>query len=191
RFLARPRQFPGRTLTADEYLTVALEDIANPQVDSALRALTDPKAGAINFSPFQARSARAILTNVDSRGPTAILIASGTGSGKTKAFYLPAFAKLASLVDGHAWAKLLAVYPRTELLKDQLQKALSELRVLHELTGVRLTLGTMYADTPFFADREPEYWPVRDGQRVCPFLSCPTCGSDLAWFLHGDVGALR
>ena len=73
-----------------------------------------------------------------------LVVSTGTGSGKTKAFYLPAFAKLATLVDGKAWTKLVAVYPRTELLKDQLQKSLAELRNLYRRTGVRLTLGASF-----------------------------------------------
>lgn len=191
RFVARPRRFPARTLSVDEYLGHGLQGTEDAQLAGALRALTDPSAGASSFSAFQARSACAILAGVDSREPSATLISAGTGSGKTKAFYLPALAKLAAVADGKPWTKLIAVYPRTELLKDQLQKALSELRVLKSLTGVRLTLGTMYGDTPLYADTEPRYWPERDGKRICPFLSCPSCGADLQWFLHRNVGALR
>ena len=189
RFVARPRRFPERSLSREQYCEIALDGQNDPDTATALSALTDPMGGAVSFSAFQARSARSVLRNADSREPSATLITAGTGAGKTKAFYLPALAKLSTLKDGSSWTKLVAVYPRTELLKDQLSKALGELRVLHRLTGIRLTLGTMYGDTPWFADGAT-YWKERDGKRICPFLSCPACGSDMHWFLHSGVGAL-
>ena len=191
RFIARPRRFPDRSLDSEQYREVALAGIEDPVLESALEALSHPEAGAPTFSAFQARAAATILAHVDLRQSTATLVAAGTGSGKTKAFYLPAFAKLATLVDDKAWTKLVAVYPRTELLKDQLQKSLAELRNLRNRTGVRLTLGASFGDTPLYGDREPRYWPTRDGRRVCPMLSCPSCDSDMFWFASGQTGGLE
>jgi hypothetical protein len=191
RFIARPRRFPDRPLAPEEYRSIALGGIDDPALARALAALSHPEAGAPTFSAFQARTAATVLAHVDLRQPTATLVAAGTGSGKTKAFYLPAFAKLATLVDGTAWTKLVAVYPRIELLKDQLQKSLDELRNLHHRTGVRLTLGANFGDTPLFGNSEPKYWPTHNGRRVCPMLSCPTCRSDLLWFATGQTGGLE
>ena len=50
------------------------------------------------------------------------MVTAGTGSGKTLAFYLPLFAWLSDNVQPQSGkTTALALYPRNELLKDQLQ----------------------------------------------------------------------
>ncbi len=78
------------------------------------------------------------------------VVCSGTGSGKTLAFYLPAFMTLAPLLDETAWTKCIAIYPRNELLKDQLREAIATARRItpvlrkHERRG--LTFGAFFGD---------------------------------------------
>ena len=192
RLVARPRRFPRRDVPALELIAAVQQLRSHDQVVAALGALAASDAGDLRFAPFQVRSATAILSAHGLREPTATLVAAGTGSGKTKAFYLPALAELATLADSAGWTKLVAVYPRNELLKDQLQTALAELRNLHRRTGIQLTIGAFYGDTPLHANEPDRSWQ-QSGEEgyVCPFLKCPTCSSELLWFSHRGNGALR
>ena len=191
RFVARHRFFPERNISAEEFLEEVVGDEPGP-TRTALQALTTTDEGSLDFAPFQVRAARTILQHIGSSEPSATLVAAGTGSGKTKAAYLPTLAHLSSVADEEAWTKMLALYPRNELLKDQLQVALTELRLLKSRTGLSLTIGAFFGDTPF-DDFEPKgkSWKERNGGRVCPFLRCPSCGGDLHWFNDKGVGGLR
>ena len=191
RFVARQRFFPARNLSSAQFLEEALGDEQGPTRDS-LKALTLDGGGSLSFSPFQARAAKTILQHIGSLEPTATLVTAGTGSGKTKAVYLPALAHLSSLPRDKPWTKMLALYPRNELLKDQLQTALTELRLLKSQTGVALTIGGFFGDTPFDNSEPTEKsWKERNNHRVCPFLRCPSCQADLYWFKDGGVGGLK
>ena len=101
---------------------------------------------------FQVRATRHILTALQSQTTTATVVGAGTGSGKTNAFYLPAFSYLAGITDPSAWTRALAVYPRTELLKDQLDTAFAHACRLDDLwkrsTGRSMTIGALYGSTP-------------------------------------------
>ena len=70
---------------------------------------------------FQVTATLEILRSIDSQKSRAIVVAAGTGSGKTLAFYLPAMSFVAEVLeaDQSSWTKILAIYPRNELLKDQ------------------------------------------------------------------------
>lgn len=182
RFLARSRQFPDRdALSIEDFRAVALADVTDTRVIDAFVGLTDSASGVRSYSAFQARAASAILRGADATTQSATLVSAGTGAGKTKAFYLPALAHVASQCDNNAWTKLLAIYPRNELLKDQLQKALGEIRTLRESTGIQLTVGAFFGPTPRSDRYEPESWPEESGRRVCPFIRCPKCDSAMAW----------
>ena len=108
RFVARQRFFPARNLSSAQFLEEALGDEQGPTRDS-LEALTLDGGGSLSFSPFQARAAETILQHIGSLEPTATLVAAGTGSGKTKAVYLPALAHLSSLPRDTPWTKMLAL----------------------------------------------------------------------------------
>jgi hypothetical protein len=89
------------------------------------------------------------------------------------------------LVDGKnsGWVKVVALYPRTELLKDQLREVLQRIRSLQaELPdgkGVQICIGALYGDTPLSA----RYcnWAKVGNDSVCPTLACPDCGGELRW----------
>ena len=55
-----------------------------------------------------------------------MMVAAGTGSGKTLAFYMPALAWIsdALAVDQAPSVRCLTLYPRGELLRDQLRAVL-------------------------------------------------------------------
>ena len=192
RFIARPRKFPRRDVPVEDLLrAVSHVRPHDERLLGALQALVGGAGQPTVLAPFQVRSTVAILQAVTRPEPSATLIGAGTGSGKTKAFYLPALAELATASSGQPWTKLIAVYPRNELLKDQLQTAIGELRRLREGAGTSLTVGAFYGDTPLYSNRRPTGWGRDDGPAVCPFLRCPTCGSDMVWFSYRATGALK
>src|SRR5690349_7903053 len=135
------------------------------------------------LSGFQVRATRHILTALQSQTTTATVVGAGTGSGKTNAFYLPAFSYLAGITDASAWTRALAVYPRTELLKDQLDTAFAHARRLDNLwkrsVGRSMTIGALYGSTPTNARNvRAAYrgWDKRAQGMASPQLRCPGNG---------------
>ncbi len=116
------------------------------------------------------------------------IVTAGTGSGKTLAFYLPALIRIGIAIDSGLWVKALAIYPRIELLKDQLAEAYSMARVVDgplRAHGKRsVTIGALYMATPWNASIEAvrsSKWVPRGGGFVCPWMRCPRCDGDLLW----------
>src|SRR5206468_4125230 len=79
-----------------------------------------------HLARFQLETAQRILRGLRGGRRGGTIITAGTGSGKTLAFYLPALAWLAGELDGVAGTRIVAIYPRNELLKDQLAQCLAE-----------------------------------------------------------------
>lgn len=150
------------------------------------------EGGSIQLANFQVQSLAHLLEVVKSHRDTATIIGAGTGSGKTKAFYLPAFAQICNSIrdaSGH-WVRALAIYPRVELLKDQLKESLAEASKLNGFLlehGLRpMSVGTYFGDTPNNAKEveENKYYQWERGQKgyVCPYLTCPHCtDGQLVW----------
>ena len=142
---------------------------------------------------FQVRATRHILTALQGQTTTATVVGAGTGSGKTNAFYLPAFSYLAGITDSSAWTRALAVYPRTELLKDQLDTAFAHACRLDDLWkrshGRSMTIGALYGSTPTNAKNvRASYrgWGKRAHGMASPQMRCPgdgysPCGGELVW----------
>jgi ATP-dependent helicase YprA (DUF1998 family) len=63
---------------------------------------------------------------------TGTIICAGTGSGKTLAFYWPALIALTRILEQSSAraVRILAIYPRNELLKDQFAEAWQQSRAL-------------------------------------------------------------
>ena len=183
RFVAKKRRFPKRDVPAKKFIEEALAN-KSQEFKAPLEALTKTEGEPLMLAPFQVRSTERILRSIGSSEPTATLVSAGTGSGKTKAVYLPALAHLASISDPDSWTKMLALYPRNELIKDQLRALLLELRLLKKYSGKSLSVGVWYGDTPFntMADK----WRQERGRKVCPFLKCLSCESNL--YLLNDGG---
>lgn len=183
RYVARPRTYPARVLTPSS----VVESIAGTRDEftkRALHALLD-RPGEFLLAEFQREAARQVLTDLDGSTSRATIVGAGTGSGKTLAFYLPALAHIASRIDASHWAKALAIYPRNELLKDQLSETLTEARRLDAALGAagrrKLLVGAYFGPTPRDRADARNKWHNTPEGLVCPYLRCPRCSGDLLW----------
>ncbi|MEV6416166.1 protein DpdJ [Kribbella sp. NPDC051718] len=191
RYARRPRAYPRRDRSWKEIL----EGVGNSNDVhlEVLSAMTSAGEAHFPLAGFQVRAARQILGALQSNATTATVVGAGTGSGKSLAFYLPAFSYLAGLRDSSLWTRALAVYPRNELLKDQLANAFATARRLDPLwiqsSGRPMTLGVLNKDTPHTATAlRASYskWTKQSKGYRCPHFSCPgdgavVCGGDLHW----------
>lgn len=187
RFLRRRRRYPARDILAEQALAMISEVAESPALLTAAKALLVPAGRAVRLSGFQVRAAQRILRAIESDSDLSTIVCAGTGSGKTLAFYLPALASACRhvMLDGKnpGWVKAVALYPRTELLKDQLREVLQRIRTLRaDLPGGERTMiriGALYGDTPHSA----KYcaWPKVGNDSVCPTIACPDCGGELRW----------
>lgn len=198
------RKYPKR----DQSMAEILDYLGSLQIDNrtqqAVRALL--RDGEFELASFQVRSLRHLLQWTRHPRDQATIIGAGTGSGKTKAFYLPVFSHLTALLerDPRTWTKVIGIYPRVELLKDQFREAVAEIKALQDhctsLNIRSLTIGVYYGDAPQTADdvihSRYRKWKRQDNGFVCPSLSCPTCGSAMIWdekdvqweIKHGGTG---
>jgi hypothetical protein len=143
------------------------------------------------LASFQERSLLRLLSNTSDTGT---IVTAGTGSGKTLAFYLPTFLRVADNISINSyWVKVLAIYPRTELLKDQLSEAFRRSRLLdYEMNsnGKRpILLGAYFSSTPNRVDAraiEEKKWKKYSGGYICPWFNCPSCESELGW-INSDI----
>ena len=187
RFLRRRRRYPARNIPAEQALEMIGEATGSPALLTAAKALLAPGGHAVKLSGFQVRATQRIIRAIETDVDLATIVCAGTGSGKTLAFYLPALASACRhvLLDdkNSGWVKAVALYPRTELLKDQLREVLHRIRALRaDLPGgeaVRIRIGALYGDTPHSA----RYcdWPKVGNDSVCPTLACPDCSGELRW----------
>ncbi|WP_420995169.1 protein DpdJ [Cupriavidus sp. 30B13] len=191
RFLRRRRRYPARDISVELALTMIGEAAPSPALLTAVQALLTSRDRTVRLSGFQVRAAQRILRAIETGEELATIVCAGTGSGKTLAFYLPALASIYRHVlvedKSERWVKAIALYPRTELLKDQLREVLQRIRSLRaglpQKDQVSIRVGALYGDTPHSA----QYceWPKVGNDRVCPTLACLDCGGELRW-LHKD-----
>lgn len=196
RLLVRPRMYPQRDVDPDGVITAIRHVVTLSTVqESVIRALI--RSGTADQRPlagFQVRATMRVLHAVGSDRSQGTVICAGTGSGKTLAFYLPAYAAIAARVSSEYWTKCLALYPRNELLKDQLREALTNARrvapVLVANRKRKLVLGALYGDVPqtaraiLQADWSPSWRRIMVRGVVayeCPFVLCPRCNEPMAW----------
>ncbi len=195
RFAHRSRYRPRRNVPVADLIT-ALSRGLNAAGATAGQAM----APAL-LSGFQVRSSHAIVDSLNRDRDAGVMIGAGTGSGKTLAFYLPMLAWIAQLItrDRAVAVRLLALYPRGELLKDQLRAVLQLTRRIGVAGGRPLRVGTWFGLTPRAAHWLKQGWThgwkeVRHRGRQegweCPFLTCPECGESLIWRLV-DIDAGR
>jgi hypothetical protein len=182
----RPRRYPRRHLTA----AVAWESLNPERRHSAFQhSIWAALAGGPPeraLADFQVDAARRLLTA--ERG-TGTIVTAGTGSGKTLAFYLPALLRVAPEVRrGEWWTKVVCLYPRQELLKDQFSEAYGLAMRASEVLmrdGHRLiAFGSFFGPTPFASTVEALEnggWRDRPDGHICPFLRCTSCGSEMIW----------
>lgn len=191
------RYYPLRDQTLEQIESELPDQIRHNTIilDAIYSQLRD---GQYKLSRFQTNALIHLLSKGTDNEDNGTVIGAGTGSGKTKAFYIPAFANMAGEVafDPFPWTKTIGIYPRVELLKDQFREAVGELWQLNPALQHRdvrpLSAGCYYKDTPKYAkdvkDHPYSRWEKRDRGYLCPFFSCPECGSELYW-LTEDVEA--
>lgn len=132
RFIRRPRSYPMRDQFIGKLLPQWLQipKLINAlQLKAVIELLLDPNSN-LHLAGFQARAtARILQAYSEQRGGSSqasgTIVCAGTGSGKTLSFYLPGLASLAAdlLNDPTPRVRILAIYPRNELLKDQFMEA--------------------------------------------------------------------
>lgn len=180
----RKRRYPDRNRPAHAIRTAHQQLLSSPSLRGHLwKALAEDPA--LELAGFQER---AIVRLLEAEGDSGTIVTAGTGSGKTLAFYLPALLRIGERIEtGQYWVKALAIYPRVELLKDQLAEAFRRARSADGLLvaqGKRpLKVGALFGSTPNSSSYEDieDKWQARDAAFVCPWMRCPECGDELLW----------
>ncbi|MYS94808.1 MULTISPECIES: protein DpdJ [Streptomyces] len=187
-----PRRYPQRNIPA----ATALKELATLAGWGRLQHLVaQAHIGPRNLARFQVDATAAVTSALQRPHSSGVIVGAGTGSGKTLSFYLPAFAAMAERARPNSFRlHTLALYPRKELLRDQLREALSTARSLEPTlqgSGRRpFRLGALYGDTPY--DHEDDRlkpgasgrtaWKRTREGAVCPYLTCPACErGELLW----------
>ncbi|UXX94173.1 DEAD/DEAH box helicase [Streptomyces sp. AD2-2] len=190
-----PRRYPRRDIPAAE----ALKELAQlPHWGEVQQHVAEAQLQGRKLARFQLEATRSVFASLSSERSKGIIVGAGTGSGKTLAFYLPAFAAMAeqAYFRPAQGVHTLALYPRKELLRDQLRESIRAVnaaeQALRESKRRAIRVGALYGDTPWNTqDRrlEPDSglgnsWKRTPRGVVCPYLPCPQpdCGTgDLEW----------
>jgi superfamily II DNA or RNA helicase len=197
RFAVAPRVYPARDIAAREAIATVQERTALPPVgQKALAAMLRIDGDALTLAAFQLKATVQILGDLQTRSTRAVIVTAGTGTGKTKAFYLPALSHIAGMISRQSfWTKVLALYPRNELLKDQYSETFSEIVLINEACERdlprRITIGVLFQDTPKAATFEAlESWK-NQGRYICPSLHCPKCADGSLEWTNTDIRTQR
>ncbi|GAA4485051.1 hypothetical protein GCM10023191_009050 [Actinoallomurus oryzae] len=172
------RRYPTRNIPAAQAIA---EMEAIPGWTERHSVVAGVLIGSYALSRFQVDAAKAVINSLANGGSRGVVVGAGTGSGKTLAFYLPAFAAMAN--HKGVGVHTLALYPRIELLRDQLREAIKNALELRRRGLPSPRIGVLYGRTPHRGDDVTHgtyEWAVQGEARVCPYLTCPT----------GDGGAM-
>lgn len=191
------RRYPKRDIEVEQVEKILESlNISPLPKNTILELLQDPNKGPLQLSQFQLDAIVQQIKNLHAGKDRALVIGAGTGAGKTKAFYIPALAHIANSIQPQQYSlQALAIYPRTELLKDQLGEAFSEIRKLDGLMTKskkrKISIGAYYGDTPraasdFLGEKQFHGWKQTDDLRgwICPFFTCLNnfCNhADMVW----------
>ena len=151
---------------------------------TAWKALVESDS-AFKLATFQVAACRTLFD--ESRGDRGVVITAGTGTGKSLAFYLPVFSRLAgSLERKPKGPQVIAIYPRTELLKDQLTTAVAfSTKIFASSNSVAdrpIRIGALFGDIPWrWSDNSLERmgWRRAGTKWICPIVRCPQCNGEL------------
>ena len=185
RLLWRQRKYPARDLSVDASREIIAARVSDYRVLNAVTTWFNGGNPHWKFARFQIDAASRILEGLTGCGVRGTLVSAGTGSGKTLAFYLPALTWLATARRTQADARgvrILALYPRNELLKDQLAEVYEQVRKFDAdlgRVGTTISIGVLYGDTPMTLKSIEKHWRGTKGE--CPFFRCPQprCGGGL------------
>ncbi|WP_240650601.1 protein DpdJ [Variovorax guangxiensis] len=192
RIARRPRRYPRRDRDISELLQPLTRGAIPESIADGLRALAVRDGQSLRLAGFQCRATQRILEGLRRADQRATVVCAGTGSGKTIAFYLPVLSYLSSLVsaqDPVQWVKAVALYPRNELLKDQLAEVYAQARALdetHRSRGARkLTVGAYFGPAPRDTSNralERAKWKRTDEGHLCEYIRCPAgCDGSMIW----------
>jgi hypothetical protein len=193
RFARRPRLYPRREIVPAVAIGRLTDEVRlSPVRRLALGCLLrEGQSDPLKLAEFQFQATRRMLLDMDARSSRGLIIGAGTGTGKTLAFYIPALTHLAGLVERQThWTKAVAIYPRNELLKDQLSETYAQVRQLDGLllaeAGRKLSIGAFFGPTPWTANdlkstTYKKWGKPRSNGYICPFLRCPKCEGELVW----------
>ena len=108
--------------------------------------------GSDRLAQFQVDATRSILDGSGGPATRGDHRDRGHGSGKTRAFYLPALIDIAATVgEKRNGPHTLALYPRNELLRDQAREAVRVIESIGPLAGAGTARGgsrMLYGNTP-------------------------------------------
>jgi hypothetical protein len=185
RFQRRQRKYPKRDIDKSKALEIINSFTKNPQLITAAKALI-PNNTNFKISGFQLRSFERIIRSIEEGKARGTIVCAGTGSGKTLAFYLPALSSIVRHLLTNSkdkWVKSIAIYPRSELLKDQLGEVIRRCESLREeLPNVSVRVGALYGDIPKSLQdvrSGKSKWRKEGDKYVCPFLKCVKCNQEL------------
>jgi superfamily II DNA or RNA helicase len=161
RFIRRPRQYPNRNISSSIAISQLSEELnLTDEYNKVLFSLLGGGGKSFNLSGFQVRATKRILdkytkhmSNLKPNKPSGTIVCSGTGSGKTLSFYLPALTQLSQNIcrDQSNRVQILAIYPRKELLKDQFNETFKQARLLDDYllqnNKRKIKIGTYFGDT--------------------------------------------
>jgi hypothetical protein len=86
-----------------------------------------------------------------------------------------------------ARTQCLTIYPRNELLRDQLKTAVAEAAKIEHTLGRPISIGVLYGDVPGTQDYIGPKWVhqldanTNQHGRKCPYFDCPWCDRALVW----------
>jgi hypothetical protein len=191
----KARLYPKRDIPVEacwQNLKTLIDPARVNLLHDCLLRLSASGSSQMDFAGFQERAFNHIYAAYGTSRQSGSIVSAGTGSGKTKAFYVPAFLRIADDIcqDASAFTKVIAIYPRTVLLADQLREALSEAAKMSpalRAKGLRgITFGALLGDTPNKSDfdnvmagssklwAEVRHWIKTKDGFIVPFTKSPS-----------------
>ena len=196
RFVRRPRSYPRRDIEP----TKLKQQLSQTEFNRFIPILEPLLNENFKLSGFQERSLRRILeeyqkqinpSNEKPHNISGSIVCAGTGSGKTMSFYLPGLTALVDHLSNNIkpGVRILAIYPRRELLKDQFYETWRQCRDLDAYTqkkiGRKLRIGALFGDTPFSTQKVKEDVAKKNKSENLNFdlLHCtkPKCLGKMQW----------